>query len=119
MIDLHTHILPHMDDGAKDSSVTAAILQKEVEQGVQALVFTPHYYCKDRTPEQFLEKRNRMFQHIKPLIPENLEVRLGCELHFTGLNMPEVEELCKLAIEGTNYILLEFPFTSGWSGAFG
>ncbi len=116
MIDLHTHILPHMDDGAKDSSVTAAILRNEVEQGVQALVFTPHYYCRERTPEQFLEKRNRMFQHIKPLIPENLEVRLGCELHFTGLNMPEVEELCKLGIEGTNYILLEFPFTTVWSG---
>lgn len=116
MIDLHTHILPHIDDGAKDSSVTAEILRKEVEQGVKTVVFTPHYYCKKRTPEQFVEKRARMFEHIQPLIPENLSVRLGCELHFTGLNMPEFEELCKLAIEGTKYILLEFPFTTAWSG---
>lgn len=116
MIDLHTHILPHIDDGAKDSSVTAAILQAEVEQGVQAIVLTPHYYCRKRTPEQFLEKRARMFEHIQPLLPENLSVRLGCELHFTGINMPETEELCKLAIEGTKYILFEFPFTTDWSG---
>ena len=34
MIDFHTHILPGIDDGAKDVSVSAAMLEMEKEQGV-------------------------------------------------------------------------------------
>ena len=44
MIDFHTHILPGIDDGAKDVSVSAAMLEMEKEQGVNEIVLTPHYY---------------------------------------------------------------------------
>ena len=42
MIDFHTHILPGIDDGAKDVSVSAAMLEMEKEQGVNEIVLTPH-----------------------------------------------------------------------------
>ena len=45
MIDFHTHILPGIDDGAKDVSVSAAMLEMEKEQGVNEIVLTPHYYA--------------------------------------------------------------------------
>ncbi len=115
MTDLHTHILPHLDDGAKDEATAKALLQAEVEQGVKDIVFTPHFYGKRHSPAQFLEKRNKAFEKIKADIPQNLQVRLGAEVHFTGINVPKYSELCKLAIEGTKYILLELPFTSKWT----
>jgi protein-tyrosine phosphatase len=116
MIDIHTHILPHIDDGAKDSQMSLEICRAELAQGVDTIVLTPHYYGKKRSPQQFLEKRAECFEHIQAKLPEGLSVRLGAEVHFTGLNMPKAEELCQLAIEDTKYILFEFPFTTLWTG---
>ncbi len=116
MIDIHTHILPRFDDGAKDMDVAVAMLQAQLAQGVRTVVLTPHYYGKRFSPTQFLQQRREAFERLKPYIPEGLDVRLGTEVHFTGVNLPTYEELCKLAIEGTKYILIEFPFTTAWTG---
>ena len=114
MIDLHSHILPGIDDGAKDSALSLQMLQKEVEEGVQTLVFTPHYYGKKRSPEQFIIRRNSAYEKIKESIPDVLNVRLGAEILFTGLNMADNDELSALAIDGTKYILFEFPLSEKW-----
>lgn len=115
MIDIHTHILPHIDDGAKDTATAVAMLQSEIAQGVDTVVLTSHYYGKKYSPQQFLKKRAQAFAHLQKQIPSGIAVRLGAEVHFTGMNMPPFEELCPLAIEGTKYILLEFPFTQRWT----
>lgn len=115
MIDMHTHILPHIDDGAKDSTMSAFMLKKEVKEGVKTVVLTSHYYGRKHGPARFLERRASAFERIKDKIPEGLEVRLGAEVHFTGVNVAEHDELCKLAIDGTKYILIEFPFTEKWT----
>ena len=57
MTDLHTHILPGMDDGAKDAAAAAAMLRMEAEQGVTGVALTPHFYRADETPERFLARR--------------------------------------------------------------
>ncbi len=114
MIDIHTHILPHIDDGAKNTEIACKMLEAELAQGTTLLVLTPHYYGKRRSPSQFVEKRAEVYAHLKPHIPENIEVRLGAEVHFTGLNLPQFESLCSLSIEGTKCILFEFPFTEKW-----
>ena len=116
MIDIHTHILPHIDDGAKNTQMSAEMLKTLKKQGVETVVLTPHYYGKRSNPQSFLQRRNDMFAHIQGIIPDGLQVKLGAEVHFTGINMPENDEICKLAIEGTEYILFEFPFTIAWTG---
>ena len=115
MIDIHTHILPHLDDGAKNTRMSVAMLETLQQQGASAVVFTPHFYGKRTTPDEFIKRRRNMFEHIRDQIPAGIETRLGAELHFTGINMPENDVLCKFAIEGTKYILVEFPFTTGWT----
>lgn len=116
MIDIHTHILPHIDDGAKDTETSIAMLNAEAAQGADTVVLTSHYYGKKYSPARFIERRNGAFERIRSQIPQGLNVRLGAEVHFTGFNVPEYEELCKLAIEGTEYILVELPFMEKWSG---
>lgn len=115
MIDIHTHILPHFDDGAKSSEMSAAMLKAEAGQGVDTVVLTSHYYGKKRSPSEFIEKRQELFERIKPRIPSGMRVILGAEVHFSGVNLAEYEELARLCIEGTKYILIEFPFTSVWT----
>ncbi len=114
MTDLHSHILPGLDDGAKDLQTSVKLLQMEQEQGVKTVVFTPHYYGKTRSPEDFLQSRTQAFEKVKTQIPEGINVRLGAEVYFSGSRLPHAQSLQQLAIEGTDYILLEFPFTRGW-----
>ena len=109
MIDLHTHALPNIDDGASNPQETIEILKVELEQGVTEVVFTPHYYGKC-SGEEFIEKRQKAFDSIKDNIPEGMKVRLGAEVLLTGVNDPSDETICSLAIEGTKYVLIELPF---------
>lgn len=114
MIDIHTHILPCLDDGAKDKAMSKILLQEERRQGVNCVVFTPHYYGRKYSPQRFLERRKAAVAQIEDILPEDMEIRLGAEVHFSGVNVPRYDELCSLAIEGTKCVLLELPFTVKW-----
>ena len=109
MIDLHTHALPYIDDGASDPQVTAEILKMEWEQGVREVLFTPHYYGK-RSIEEFLDKRKKGLESIQDVIPAGMKTRVGAEVLLTGVNDPTDDAICALAIEGTKYVLIELPF---------
>lgn len=113
MIDLHTHILPQIDDGAKDVSVSAEILRQEQAQGVTQVVLTPHYYGTCDVKE-FLSLRKQALERLQAVLPPDITVRLGAEVHFTGVNDPSYETICALAIEGTKYVLFELPFLTDW-----
>ena len=114
MIDMHTHVLPKVDDGAKDVDTARALLLVEEAQGVSEIVFTPHYYGKRRSLQQFFKQRDEAVREIEKYVPETLKYRLGAEVHITGVNDPSDEKLCSLAIEGTKYVLLELPFVGRW-----
>ena len=114
MIDIHTHILPDIDDGADNVSVAAELLRMELNQGVKEVVFTPHYYGKISV-EEFLAKRAAARESIETLIPRGLKVRCGAEILLTGINDPTDEAICALAIEGTKSVMFELPFTEEWT----
>ncbi len=114
MIDIHTHILPNIDDGADSVSTAAELLRLEWEQGVKEVVCTPHYYGT-RTTEEFIALRAEAKARLEEYIPLGMKVRLGAEVMITGVNDPTDEALCSLAIEGTKCVLFELPFTARWS----
>ena len=116
MIDIHTHILPHLDDGARESRISEDMLKTELSQGVKTVVFSPHFYGRRHSPAQFIERRNAAYEKLKARIPAGIDVRLGAEVHFTGVNVMEEEVFCSLAIQGTKYVLVELPFDSAWQG---
>ncbi len=114
MIDIHTHILPNIDDGANSVSTSAELLRMEAEQGVKEIVFTPHYYGT-KTVDEFLALRKTARESIDEYIPRGMKVRMGAEVLITGVNDPTDETLCALAIEGTKCVMFELPFSSHWS----
>lgn len=115
MIDIHTHILPDLDDGAKNKEEAIEILQMLQAQGVLRVAFTPHYYGKKCSVEEFLTAREKAFIEIQDAIPNGLDVLLGAEVHLSGINDPSDERLCELAISGTKCVLVELPFFGKWS----
>lgn len=115
MIDFHSHVLPHIDDGAKETAVAIQMLEESKRQGVTTVVCTPHYYGKKRSPQQFIEKRDACYQRLLPSIPEGMELRLGAEVYFSEDNVVSNQELSLLTLGATRYVMLELPVVPKFS----
>ena len=121
MTDLHTHILPGMDDGAPDVETSLAMLREEARQGVDTVVLTPHFYRDRERPEHFLARRaraaDRLNSAIQALPGEERRAMprliLGAEVAWVP-NLAYWEELPRLCMGASNYLLLELPF-SPWN----
>ena len=121
MTDLHTHILPGMDDGAKTPEESLQMLRMERDQGVDTVVLTPHFYRDRERPEQFLARRRASAEALRDALmalPEE-EIRtmprliLGAEVAWVP-NLPDMPELSRMCMGRSKYLLLELPF-SAWS----
>ena len=113
MYDIHTHILPGMDDGAQDVDVACLMLESEARQGAEIVALTPHYYGQKRNIEEFLKQRESAFSGLvneieKRKLKSPVLVQ-GAEVYLTR-NLALSEDLNKLCIQGTNTILIELPF---------
>ena len=109
MIDWHSHILPKVDDGSKSVEESLAILRELKLQGVDTVIATPHFYANDESVEEFLKRRQKAYENLKPSLSADLpEIHLGAEVsYYTGIS--RLEGLCKLKIEGSDLLLLEMP----------
>lgn len=103
--DIHTHIVPGVDDGAESLEESLEMISQMREQGVLNIVATPHY------PDGKTEKIKDAFDMLKMSVEDkypDMKLYLGNEL----LNGPGVIEALKnktaLTIAGTKYILVEF-----------
>lgn len=117
LFDLHCHLLPGIDDGAKNLDMTLAMLRKEQEDGVEAVVFTPHYYYERTSLESFAANRDKAYRETGIACKQaglQMPARLGAEVYFTQA-LPSLD-LSKLAFAGTNYLLMELPTTYHPSG---
>ena len=114
MLDIHSHILPKMDDGSKSVEMSLEMLRSSKEQGVTTMVSTSHFYADREDPETFLRRRNHAIKKIASQAEElGIKLYYGAEvLYFPGI--AQSESVRELAIEGTSLILIEMPFVS-WS----
>lgn len=115
VIDLHTHILPEMDDGSQNAPMSVQMLKQLQDQGVEWVCATSHYYAHQECVEQFLQRRREAaFKLGEALIEESVgelpALRLGAEVaYFPGISQcPELEQLC---LGGTRTLLLELSYT--------
>lgn len=114
MIDLHSHILPKMDDGSANVQETLMMLRESARQGVGIIAATPHFYAHRENPGQFLRRREESFKQIVCEESGMPVILLGAEVaYFNG--MSGCEELRDMRIGQSDLLLVEMPF-SGWSG---
>lgn len=111
--DLHDHILPGIDDGARDEDMSRALLDKEAEDGVRQILFTPHFYPGRMQVDVFLKNRQAAYEKILPMCAERgIHTALGAEVHME----PELlsMDVRTLRMGKTRYLLLEWPFMGGY-----
>lgn len=111
IIDIHSHVLPQIDDGSDSVEMSLAMLQKEAEQGIEHVVATPHFYASHDTPDNFLLRREEAAKHLNEAVAGNTKlpkIHLGAEVaYFRG--MSESDALQNLRLGDSRYIMVELP----------
>ena len=106
--DIHSHILPAVDDGAKTLEESLELLKALKEQGVTAVLATPHFYPQEDNLIEFTQKCDKAFDLLN-IEAQNKDlpiILMGSEmLYFKGIS--ESTSLKELCLSNSNYLLLE------------
>lgn len=109
MIDIHNHTLFGVDDGAKNIEEAVKMLSDAKQQGVNKIIFTPHY-------------RRGMFSYPSDEIKANferltveagrleMEVFLGCEYHVNSDIIENLKSGRCQTLAGSDYVLTEYSY---------
>ena len=110
MIDLHSHVLPGIDDGAEDLDEAIAICRAAAADGISVLAATPHVRDDYPTPPEVMEAAVR---ELQAAVGDLIQVLPGGELDLQELDRP-AEELARFGLGGNpSYLLVEMPYV-GW-----
>lgn len=114
LIDMHSHILPNIDDGARDIETSVKMLTQSYLHGVGSVLSTSHCYPKaPESIEHFLLRRKAALNELNSAISESdtmPHIYEACEVNMTT-DISELRNISKLCIENTDYILVEMPYT--------
>jgi protein-tyrosine phosphatase len=109
-VDCHSHVCPSGDDGAGSVAEGATLCREAARHGTGILFATPHVWPHLTLPKSREERIRAAFAELAPRA--GLELRLGFELtpHPDLLD----EDLGRYALGGTDRVLIEVPFWSGY-----
>ena len=118
VIDLHSHILPGLDDGATDLDDALEIARAAVADGITTLAATPHIREDYPTTADAMESGVRQLRRAFEREGIELELLPGGEVSLEQLDRLSRDELRRFALAGNpKYLLLETPY-SGWPQPF-
>lgn len=118
MIDLHSHILPGLDDGATDLDDALEIARAAVADGITTLAATPHVREDYPTTADAMEGGVRQLRRAFEREGIGLELLPGGEVSLEQLDRLSRDELRRFGLGGNpKYLLLETPY-SGWPQPF-
>lgn len=117
MIDLHSHILPDLDDGARTLEESLDIARACAADGVEIIAATPHVRHDYPTDPEVMEERVALLQARLDEEGIPLVVLGGGEISFDHLSRLSADDKRRFGLGGNPaYLLLEFPYY-GWTMA--
>lgn len=114
LIEIHSHILPNIDDGSRSIEMSLEMINRLKEQGCKRIVLTPHYYSDTISLDDFLDKRDKAFNAlIEALPPDSPELIPAAEVYISQylFNNDSIDRLC---IGNSKYVLIEHPFSASF-----
>lgn len=110
MIDIHSHILPNLDDGASSYEEALLIAKAAVNEGITTIIATPHH--QNGT---YINSKNKIIEKVDELNlllnKENIPLTIlpGQETRIHGDLLNELEEDVILPLNHSNYVFIELP----------
>lgn len=110
MIDIHAHIIPDIDDGAKDSDTSLKMLRMAAADGITHMIATPHSLPGEYAVEfpRVKEKVDRLNEYAEK---ENLGIKVytGTEWSIGNGISKRIKENFGCPLAGSRYVLVEIP----------
>lgn len=115
MIDIHSHIVWHMDDGARDMRESMQLIRSDVKQGADRIIATPHYYVEHPSDPDKIKRRTEALS--RQAEREALPVRLytGNEVLYFDAMTEHLDQGDILTLAGSRYTLIEFYSQDSYS----
>lgn len=115
VIDIHTHIIPNVDDGSPNLETSIFLIKEQIKQGITDIICTPHFRrgMFETSKEQIIENFNLLKQEIEK---ENLNINiyLGQEIYIRRYSSLDriFQENRVFSMNNQKYLLLEFSYTN-------
>lgn len=115
MFDIHSHILPGVDDGSKDMDMTLKMVLACAEEGITDIIATPHHsrHHGNASPEKLHQVYEEVCTEAKKICP-SLQIYLGSELFSSHDLLNDLAQQRALTMMGTNLVLIEFQPSEGY-----
>ena len=106
VVDIHSHILPEVDDGPKSWDVSVAMCRAAAADGITHQVATPHANDRYHYDREYLRG---LVAHLQQLVGDAPRLSLGCDFHLSYENIQDaLAHPTRYVIDGTRYLLVEF-----------
>lgn len=106
MVDIHSHILPGIDDGPKTIEDSIAMVQMAADAGTTDIVATPHSDLHFKFQPELIEAR---IIELSQACGSILRIHRGCDFHLHWDNIQDaLEHPTRYTINGKRYLLVEF-----------
>ena len=103
MIDMHSHILPNIDDGAKSIEETNRLIKEAKNVGFEAIITTPHYM------ESYYEVNEKERRELVYKFQTDVKLYVGNEIYLSDNIIEFLENKMASTINNTKYVLFEMP----------
>jgi protein-tyrosine phosphatase len=105
VVDIHSHILPEVDDGPKSWDVSVAMCKMAAADGITHQVATPHANDRYHYDREYLKG---LVAKLQESIGDTPKLGLGCDFHLSYENLQDaLVNPARYAIESTRYMLVE------------
>lgn len=113
MIDLHSHLLPGVDDGSRSLEQSVAVLREFAAVGVTDLAVTPHLRASEIASrgEWRIAQRDHLLAELRAVAPDRVRLHPGFEIMLDEPLPPVAVSDRRYALAGSRYYLVEFPFS--------
>jgi protein-tyrosine phosphatase len=109
MVDIHSHLLPNVDDGSDDVTTSIENLRQAYAQGVTDMILTPHYRDDSKNVDNLFEKFSAFKEQVKQS-GIGINLYLGREIYVEKDYKHVIEQEEVATLNGTKYVLIEFEF---------
>jgi len=115
MIDLHSHLIPGVDDGSRSMEQSVDTLRRFVEHGITDVAVTPHLRAAEipGRGEARIEQRDRLLAELRGHAPDGIRLHPGFEIMLDAPLDGRVFQDRRYALAESRYYLVEFPVSVG------
>ena len=110
MFDIHCHILPGVDDGARNKAETRDMLEMAYQEGITRIMATPHFDAD--MPKDIFNRWNEAYKltcRIARRIDPKLKIYPGAEIYYDSRIPDLLKKGYPITLNKTRYVLVEFP----------